>query len=177
MAGLTASDLEYGSSGFKSVTKLKSQVVLQVLKLGYDATWTDTDIVWFKNPLPVYVAAWDEERSPFPMLLSSQATCILFPFFFLALSLSHHPLRPFPGLPSSRVTLLFSRMHPGRRCVCCGWAAIAPPWVPLPSSWPHLGAVQQEHAANGPLRINSGFYRLRSTPIAIEALEKVGEQP
>lgn len=64
LAGLTARDLEYGSNGFKSVTKLKSQVVLQVLRAGYDAIWTDTDIMWFKNPLPAYVdpkEAWGAE--------------------------------------------------------------------------------------------------------------------
>ncbi|EDQ92757.1 uncharacterized protein MONBRDRAFT_4746 [Monosiga brevicollis MX1] len=40
ISGLTSHDLEYGSQHFKKVTKLKSQVVLQILKLGYDVTWT-----------------------------------------------------------------------------------------------------------------------------------------
>lgn len=32
--------MAYGSQGFKTVTKLKSQVVLEILKMGYDVTWT-----------------------------------------------------------------------------------------------------------------------------------------
>lgn len=46
-------DMAYGSQAFRKVTKLKSQVVLQILRMGYDVTWTDTDIAWFQNPLPV----------------------------------------------------------------------------------------------------------------------------
>lgn len=44
-------DATYGSAEFKELTKMKSRVVLEVLKLGYDALWTDTDIVWFRNPI------------------------------------------------------------------------------------------------------------------------------
>ncbi len=36
---LSGRDMQYGSNGFKKVTKLKSQVVLEVLKMGYDVTW------------------------------------------------------------------------------------------------------------------------------------------
>lgn len=49
--GLPLSDAAYGSDEFKELTKMKSRVVLQFLKLGYDTLWTDTDIVWFKNPI------------------------------------------------------------------------------------------------------------------------------
>lgn len=48
---LSLKDTTYGSPEFKELTKMKSRVVLQFLKLGYDALWTDTDIVWFKNPI------------------------------------------------------------------------------------------------------------------------------
>jgi hypothetical protein len=48
--------MEYGSEGFKSITKLKSQVVLDIIKLGYDVTWSDSDIVWLQNPLPLLSA-------------------------------------------------------------------------------------------------------------------------
>lgn len=41
----------YGSPEFRELTKLKSRVVLELLKLGYDTLWTDTDIVWFRNPI------------------------------------------------------------------------------------------------------------------------------
>lgn len=49
--GLSLNDASYGSDEFKELTKMKSRVVLQFLKLGYDTLWTDTDIVWFKNPI------------------------------------------------------------------------------------------------------------------------------
>ncbi|GJQ12037.1 hypothetical protein GpartN1_g3828.t1 [Galdieria partita] len=42
----------YGSDSFKKLTKMKSRVVLRILKLGYDVIWTDCDIVWFRNPIP-----------------------------------------------------------------------------------------------------------------------------
>lgn len=44
-------DAAYGTAEFKELTKMKSRVVLNFLKLGYNTLWTDTDIVWFKNPL------------------------------------------------------------------------------------------------------------------------------
>ena len=37
--------MQYGSQGFKKVTKLKSQVVLQILKAGYDVVWSVTSLV------------------------------------------------------------------------------------------------------------------------------------
>jgi Nucleotide-diphospho-sugar transferase len=41
---------EYGGAGFKSVTKLKSVAVLEVLKKGYSVVWSDVDITWFQHP-------------------------------------------------------------------------------------------------------------------------------
>ncbi len=98
---LRASEAAFGSEGFKSLTKLKSQIVLQILRLGYDAIWTDTDIVWYRNPLPLLAAM------PSDLVLQSNAP------------------------------------------------------------WP------DETAANGPLRINSGFYRARATPLVIAAFEAI----
>lgn len=43
--------LEYGLPSFKVLTKLKSRVVLSLLRLGYDTIWSDSDVLWFKNPL------------------------------------------------------------------------------------------------------------------------------
>eukprot|EP00049_Salpingoeca_infusionum_P015209 m.292234 g.292234 ORF g.292234 m.292234 type:complete len:734 (-) comp15837_c0_seq5:572-2773(-) len=96
-----ARDMAYGSDGFKQVTKLKSKVVLEILKLGYDVTWTDTDIVWFDNPLPKM------QKMESDFVVQSNA--------------------PYP----------------------------------------------EEALPNGPLRINSGFYRVRSTPLTIDAMEKI----
>eukprot|EP00045_Choanoeca_perplexa_P012107 m.130774 g.130774 ORF g.130774 m.130774 type:complete len:716 (+) comp15888_c0_seq4:182-2329(+) len=101
VAGLTSHDLEYGSQHFRKVTKLKSQVVLQILRLGYDVTWTDTDIYWFRNPLPLL------------------------------------------GSMSSDFVVQSNAPYP------------------------------EEQVANGPLRINSGFYRVRSTPLTIVAMEQI----
>lgn len=91
-------DLAYGSKEFRKVTKLKSQVVLEILRMGYDVIWTDTDIAWFQNPLP--------------LLASMESDFVV-----------------------------------------------------------QSNAPSTEADANGPLRINSGFYRIRSTAIAIAALE------
>ncbi|KAA8495134.1 Beta-arabinofuranosyltransferase RAY1 [Porphyridium purpureum] len=44
-------DATYGSDSFKQLTKMKSRVVLRLLKLGVNVVWTDCDIIWFKNPL------------------------------------------------------------------------------------------------------------------------------
>eukprot|EP00040_Diaphanoeca_grandis_P002741 m.22583 g.22583 ORF g.22583 m.22583 type:complete len:761 (+) comp13861_c0_seq1:146-2428(+) len=90
----TTGETNYGSQAFRQVTKLKSKVVLSVLKLGYDVTWTDTDIIWFQDPFPLLA------QMPSDFVVQSNA-------------------------PSA------------------------------------------EAEANGPLRINSGFYRVRSSPLTI----------
>lgn len=45
------SDASYGTDSFKQLTKMKSRVVVRILKLGVNVVWTDCDIIWFKNPL------------------------------------------------------------------------------------------------------------------------------
>lgn len=32
---------------------MKSRIVVQILKMGYNVLLTDVDIYWFKNPLPL----------------------------------------------------------------------------------------------------------------------------
>ncbi|KAH7276596.1 hypothetical protein KP509_39G013600 [Ceratopteris richardii] len=44
-------DCHFGTECFKKVTKMKSRVVLQVLKLGYRVLFSDVDVYWFKNPI------------------------------------------------------------------------------------------------------------------------------
>eukprot|EP00271_Cylindrocystis_brebissonii_P017796 TRINITY_DN476_c0_g1_i1.p1 TRINITY_DN476_c0_g1~~TRINITY_DN476_c0_g1_i1.p1 ORF type:complete len:1111 (+),score=101.91 TRINITY_DN476_c0_g1_i1:992-4324(+) len=44
------SSCEFSTPCFMKVTKLKSRVVLSVLKLGYNVLWSDVDIVWFRDP-------------------------------------------------------------------------------------------------------------------------------
>lgn len=45
------SDASYGTDSFKQLTKMKSRVVVRLLKHGVNVVWTDCDIIWFKNPL------------------------------------------------------------------------------------------------------------------------------
>ena len=45
-------DHAYRSEGFKKITELKSAVALEILRRGYDVSWTDVDIAFFKNPIP-----------------------------------------------------------------------------------------------------------------------------
>jgi len=35
------------------VTKTKSRLVLEILKLGYNVLLSDVDVYWFKNPIPL----------------------------------------------------------------------------------------------------------------------------
>lgn len=44
-------DAAYGTQSFKELTKMKSRVVLRFLQLGYNVVWSDTDVIWFRNPL------------------------------------------------------------------------------------------------------------------------------
>ena len=41
----------YGTRCFRAATKVKSRATLQVLELGYNVLYSDTDIVWFGNAL------------------------------------------------------------------------------------------------------------------------------
>ncbi|XP_047333129.1 beta-arabinofuranosyltransferase RAY1 isoform X2 [Impatiens glandulifera] len=42
----------FGTECFQKVTKVKSRIVLGILKLGYNVLLSDVDVYWFKNPLP-----------------------------------------------------------------------------------------------------------------------------
>lgn len=44
-------DCVFGTACFREVTKSKPQIVLKILKLGYNVLWTDVDIVWFRDPI------------------------------------------------------------------------------------------------------------------------------
>ena len=49
---ISFNDCHFGTNCFQRVTKVKSRVVLQILKLGYNVLLSDVDVYWFKNPLP-----------------------------------------------------------------------------------------------------------------------------
>ncbi|CAI5524887.1 unnamed protein product [Closterium sp. Naga37s-1] len=51
--GLGAGGCAFNSHCFRHYTKLKSRAVLRVLRLGYAVLWSDVDVVWFDNPLPL----------------------------------------------------------------------------------------------------------------------------
>lgn len=44
-------DATYGSDSFKQLTKMKSRVVVRLLKEGYNVLWSDSDIIYFRNPI------------------------------------------------------------------------------------------------------------------------------
>ncbi|KAF8715810.1 hypothetical protein HU200_026762 [Digitaria exilis] len=45
-------DCHFGTKCFQQVTKVKSRVVLDILKLGYNVLLSDVDVYWFENPMP-----------------------------------------------------------------------------------------------------------------------------
>ena len=47
-----AEKCHFGTQCFRKVTKVKSRATLRVLELGYNVLFSDTDIVWFEDPLP-----------------------------------------------------------------------------------------------------------------------------
>ncbi|KAJ4823298.1 hypothetical protein Tsubulata_028573 [Turnera subulata] len=46
-------DCHFGTKCFQRVTKVKSRMVLNILKLGYNVLLSDVDVYWFHNPLPM----------------------------------------------------------------------------------------------------------------------------
>lgn len=70
-------DCHFGTNCFQRVTKVKSRVVLEILKLGYNLLMSDVDVYWFKNPLPllstfgpaVFLAQSDEYKITGPINL------------------------------------------------------------------------------------------------------------
>jgi hypothetical protein len=45
-------DCHFGTKCFQQVTKVKSRIVLEILKLGYNVLLSDVDVYWFDNPMP-----------------------------------------------------------------------------------------------------------------------------
>ncbi|KAL8121276.1 beta-arabinofuranosyltransferase RAY1 [Apium graveolens] len=76
-SNISFDDCHFGTNCFQSVTKVKSRIVVQILKMGYNVLLTDVDIYWFKNPLPllgsfgpaVLVAQSDEYKVKGPINL------------------------------------------------------------------------------------------------------------
>jgi hypothetical protein len=44
-------DCHFGTQCFQQVTKVKSRIVLKILRLGYNVLLSDVDVHWFHNPV------------------------------------------------------------------------------------------------------------------------------
>ncbi|XP_037474285.1 beta-arabinofuranosyltransferase RAY1-like [Triticum dicoccoides] len=44
-------DCHFGTQCFKRVTKVKSRIVLEIIRLGYNVLLSDVDVYWFRNPV------------------------------------------------------------------------------------------------------------------------------
>jgi hypothetical protein len=55
-AAVNSTACEYGTDCFKTVTKAKSRATLRVLQAGYTVLFSDSDVLWFTNPLPALKA-------------------------------------------------------------------------------------------------------------------------
>ena len=49
-----AVDFTWGNDNWRAVLWGKVTIVNMILQLGYDLVLSDTDVVWFKNPLQVF---------------------------------------------------------------------------------------------------------------------------
>ncbi|XP_028552732.1 beta-arabinofuranosyltransferase RAY1 [Dendrobium catenatum] len=50
-SNISFNDCHFGTNCFQRVTKVKSRIVLQILKMGYNVLLSDVDVYWFSNPL------------------------------------------------------------------------------------------------------------------------------
>ncbi|XP_068654949.1 beta-arabinofuranosyltransferase RAY1 [Aristolochia californica] len=74
---ISFNDCHFGTECFQKVTKVKSRIVLKILKLGYNVLLSDVDVYWFQNPLPylysfgpsVLVVQSDEYKETVPINL------------------------------------------------------------------------------------------------------------
>lgn len=46
----------FGSRDFIYTSQLKSRLVLEILRLGYDVVFSDVDVFWLQNPIPLLVS-------------------------------------------------------------------------------------------------------------------------
>ncbi|KAJ0972437.1 hypothetical protein J5N97_020396 [Dioscorea zingiberensis] len=52
-SNISFNDCHFGTKCFQKVTKVKSRIVLQILRMGYNVLLSDVDVYWFENPLPI----------------------------------------------------------------------------------------------------------------------------
>ncbi|XVE85155.1 hypothetical protein DITRI_Ditri17bG0069000 [Diplodiscus trichospermus] len=63
---ISFNNCHFGTKCFQRVTKVKSRMVLKILKLGYNVLLSDVDVYWFRNPLPL-LSSFD------PAILAAQS--------------------------------------------------------------------------------------------------------
>ncbi|CAA7404798.1 unnamed protein product [Spirodela intermedia] len=51
-ANIRLTSCHFGTDCFRKVSKVKSRLVLQILRMGYNVLLSDVDVYWFQNPLP-----------------------------------------------------------------------------------------------------------------------------
>ncbi|KAK9090323.1 hypothetical protein Sjap_023500 [Stephania japonica] len=76
-SNISYDDCHFGTKCFQRVTKVKSRLVLRILKMGYNVLLSDVDVYWFKDPLlhlrsfgpAVLVAQSDEYKEKGPINL------------------------------------------------------------------------------------------------------------
>uniref|UniRef100_A0A6B2KZP7 Nucleotide-diphospho-sugar transferase domain-containing protein n=1 Tax=Arcella intermedia TaxID=1963864 RepID=A0A6B2KZP7_9EUKA len=66
-----AKECNFNSVEFMSICNEKPFLVNEILKGGFDCLWTDTDIIFFKNPLPVF----DEQIADFQFQSDDDDIC------------------------------------------------------------------------------------------------------
>jgi hypothetical protein len=52
-SNISFDNCHFGTKCFQRVTKVKSRIVLKILKLGYNVLLSDVDTYWFRNPIPL----------------------------------------------------------------------------------------------------------------------------
>lgn len=52
----------FGDDTFKSQVLVRPNILLHILNEGYNLLWTDSDMVWLNNPLPVLPDTNDPEE-------------------------------------------------------------------------------------------------------------------
>lgn len=71
---LKSTDITYGTSVYKSTTKFKSRLVLDVLRRGYSVIFTDPDVAWFANPIEAISPFWISD-----IVIQSESQLIHYP--------------------------------------------------------------------------------------------------
>lgn len=81
-------DCHFGTKCFQKVTKTKSRLVLEILKIGYNVLLSDVDVYWFKNPIPLLqifgpavLAAQSDEYNVTGNLIPRASIFFLLPLF------------------------------------------------------------------------------------------------